>query len=128
MTGNQYVRETAQYLAAGGTVHKGKHSDLWQRINHHIRKLRHATWVKAHESFGSRIWFEDWFGNNEADIQAKKGAEQHGYSTSLKNIVLGSVDLTRRVQHHRIIAYQRSISQKYVVANRKIKGTPTGQT
>eukprot|EP00972_Heterocapsa_arctica_P082987 12228669-Heterocapsa_arctica.AAC.1 len=33
---NQYVRDTAQYLAAGGMVHKGTHSDLWIRINLHI--------------------------------------------------------------------------------------------
>eukprot|EP00972_Heterocapsa_arctica_P016423 2423347-Heterocapsa_arctica.AAC.1 len=30
---NQYARDTAQYLAAGGAVHKGKHSHLWNRIN-----------------------------------------------------------------------------------------------
>ncbi len=28
ITDNQYVRDTAQYLETGGTVHKGKHFDL----------------------------------------------------------------------------------------------------
>ncbi len=32
ITDNQYVRDTAQYLETGGTVHKGKHFDLWTRI------------------------------------------------------------------------------------------------
>eukprot|EP00972_Heterocapsa_arctica_P073749 10888239-Heterocapsa_arctica.AAC.1 len=48
ITDNQYVRDTAQYLAAGGTVHQGKHSDLWNRINNQIAKLGHIRWVKAH--------------------------------------------------------------------------------
>eukprot|EP00972_Heterocapsa_arctica_P105260 15509341-Heterocapsa_arctica.AAC.1 len=39
ITDNQYVRDTAQYLAAGGMVHKGKHSDLWSRMKLHIGKL-----------------------------------------------------------------------------------------
>ncbi len=28
ITDNQYVRNTAQYLQSGGTVHKGKHCDM----------------------------------------------------------------------------------------------------
>eukprot|EP00972_Heterocapsa_arctica_P113499 16437399-Heterocapsa_arctica.AAC.1 len=48
ITGNQYVRDTAQYIAAGGTVHKGKHSDLLHRIKNHIHKLEHIRWVKEH--------------------------------------------------------------------------------
>ena len=38
ITDNQYVRNTAQYLASGGTVHKGKHYDLWAIIKQHIQQ------------------------------------------------------------------------------------------
>eukprot|EP00972_Heterocapsa_arctica_P045903 6774735-Heterocapsa_arctica.AAC.1 len=34
ITDNQYVRDTAQYLAAGGTVHKGKPSDCGKESKH----------------------------------------------------------------------------------------------
>ena len=49
ITDNQYVRNTAQYLKAGGTVHKGKHHDLWTRINNNIHKMDSIRWSK-------RIW------------------------------------------------------------------------
>eukprot|EP00972_Heterocapsa_arctica_P108650 15999651-Heterocapsa_arctica.AAC.1 len=48
ITDNQYVRNTAQYLASGGAVHKGKHCDLWTRIKQHINKMKSTRWVKAH--------------------------------------------------------------------------------
>eukprot|EP00972_Heterocapsa_arctica_P115683 16449172-Heterocapsa_arctica.AAC.1 len=34
---NQYVRDTAKYLETGGTVHGGKHFDLWTRIKSHVQ-------------------------------------------------------------------------------------------
>eukprot|EP00972_Heterocapsa_arctica_P100645 14839136-Heterocapsa_arctica.AAC.1 len=74
ITDNQYVRDTAQYIAAGGNVHKGKHSDLCKRINKHIHKMTNIRWVKAHlkqeKATAAGISFDDWFSNNEADIQA----------------------------------------------------------
>eukprot|EP00972_Heterocapsa_arctica_P013785 2033827-Heterocapsa_arctica.AAC.1 len=49
ITDNQYVRDTANYIKAGGLVRKGKHSDLWWNIiADHILKLKHIRWVKAH--------------------------------------------------------------------------------
>eukprot|EP00972_Heterocapsa_arctica_P044228 6529848-Heterocapsa_arctica.AAC.1 len=44
ITDDQYVRDTAQYLAAGGQIHQGKHSDLWDRINDQILNLGHISW------------------------------------------------------------------------------------
>eukprot|EP00972_Heterocapsa_arctica_P088553 13056294-Heterocapsa_arctica.AAC.1 len=71
-------------------VHKGKHSDLWHRIKSQIHKLGHIRWVQAHlkqeKATAAGVCYEDWFGNNEADIQAKKGVEQHGYITSQNNL------------------------------------------
>eukprot|EP00972_Heterocapsa_arctica_P074295 10965442-Heterocapsa_arctica.AAC.1 len=40
VTDNQYVRNTAQYLASGGAVHKGKHYDLWAIIKQHIQNMK----------------------------------------------------------------------------------------
>eukprot|EP00972_Heterocapsa_arctica_P099464 14676889-Heterocapsa_arctica.AAC.1 len=48
ITDNQYVRDTAQYIAAGGKVHKRKHNDLWNIIKYHIHKMKSIRWVKAH--------------------------------------------------------------------------------
>eukprot|EP00972_Heterocapsa_arctica_P095470 14080383-Heterocapsa_arctica.AAC.1 len=48
ITDNQYVRDTANGLLAGATVHKGKHSDLWNRIQNNIGKLASIRWGKAH--------------------------------------------------------------------------------
>eukprot|EP00972_Heterocapsa_arctica_P034499 5079975-Heterocapsa_arctica.AAC.1 len=74
--------------------------------------------------------FEDWFGNNEADIQAKQGAEKHGYSQYFtEKVVVDNVDLTKSVQQHMISTYQRYITdplvRKDVITNIKIKGTPS---
>eukprot|EP00972_Heterocapsa_arctica_P048041 7084834-Heterocapsa_arctica.AAC.1 len=81
ITDNQYVRDTAQSLAAGGLVHNGKHSDLWSRINNKINKLGHIRWVKEHlnkqNATAAGVNYEEWFGNEEADLQAKAGAEKH---------------------------------------------------
>eukprot|EP00972_Heterocapsa_arctica_P085136 12544619-Heterocapsa_arctica.AAC.1 len=81
ITGNQYVRDTAQYIAAGGMVHEGKHSDLWSRIKLHIGKLGLIKWVKAHlkeeKASAAGIKFEDWHGNKQADLNAKEGTEKH---------------------------------------------------
>eukprot|EP00972_Heterocapsa_arctica_P021739 3197599-Heterocapsa_arctica.AAC.1 len=63
-------------MAAGGTVHKGKHGDLWNRINKQIHKREHIRWVKAHlkqeKATAAGSCYDDWFGHNEADIQATK--------------------------------------------------------
>eukprot|EP00972_Heterocapsa_arctica_P003397 507643-Heterocapsa_arctica.AAC.1 len=92
ITDNQYVRDTAQYIVAGGTLHKGKHSDLWRKIKCQIHKLAHIRCVKAHLKQGKAtaagVCYEDWFGNNEADVQAKKGAAQHDYAASQQIVVL----------------------------------------
>eukprot|EP00972_Heterocapsa_arctica_P100298 14790965-Heterocapsa_arctica.AAC.1 len=48
ITDNQYVRDTAKYLLSGGVAHKGKHSDLWNRIKQHLDKLITIRCVKAH--------------------------------------------------------------------------------
>eukprot|EP00972_Heterocapsa_arctica_P029434 4334763-Heterocapsa_arctica.AAC.1 len=61
-------------------------------------------WVKAHlkqeKATAAGVSFDDWFGNTEADIQAKKGAEQHGYTASQKYDIINKVDLAKRVQQH----------------------------
>eukprot|EP00972_Heterocapsa_arctica_P077717 11463081-Heterocapsa_arctica.AAC.1 len=44
ITDNQYVRDTANYLLSGGNVHKGKNSDLWNRIKQNVDKLISIRW------------------------------------------------------------------------------------
>eukprot|EP00972_Heterocapsa_arctica_P080497 11861594-Heterocapsa_arctica.AAC.1 len=104
ITDNQYVRDTAHYLESGGNVHKGKHCDLWTRIKQHIHKMKSIRWVKAHlkkeNATKAGVCYEDWYGNNEADIQAKAGAAKHGYTESQKNAIREKVYLVRNVQEH----------------------------
>eukprot|EP00972_Heterocapsa_arctica_P049120 7231304-Heterocapsa_arctica.AAC.1 len=33
------------------------------------------------------VCYEDWYGNNEVDIQAKRGAAKHGYTESQNNAI-----------------------------------------
>eukprot|EP00972_Heterocapsa_arctica_P086075 12686975-Heterocapsa_arctica.AAC.1 len=49
--------------------------------------------------------FEDWHGNNEADIQAKKGAEKHGYTATQKNDIQSKVTLAKNVKEHMLKNY-----------------------
>eukprot|EP00972_Heterocapsa_arctica_P047623 7023970-Heterocapsa_arctica.AAC.1 len=88
ITDNQYVRDTANGLLTGGIVHKGKHSDLWNIIQNNIEKLISIRWVKAHltqdKAVAQGVTYEDWYGNDQADQQAKAGAEKHGYTTAQK--------------------------------------------
>eukprot|EP00972_Heterocapsa_arctica_P093286 13761581-Heterocapsa_arctica.AAC.1 len=81
ITDNQYVRDTAKYLLSGGVAHKGKHSDLWNRIKQHLDKLISIRWAKAHlkveKAAAAGASYEDWLGNDHADKQAKEGAETH---------------------------------------------------
>eukprot|EP00972_Heterocapsa_arctica_P015311 2255734-Heterocapsa_arctica.AAC.1 len=44
ITDNMYVRDTTNEQLTGGTVHKGKHSDLWSRIYNNIGKLISIRW------------------------------------------------------------------------------------
>ena len=91
ITDNQHVRDSAQYLETGGKVHQGKHLDLWARIKNQIRKMKSIIWVKAHlmkeNATKAGVCFEDWYGNNEAHIQAKSGAAKHGYTESQKTTI-----------------------------------------
>eukprot|EP00972_Heterocapsa_arctica_P099700 14710018-Heterocapsa_arctica.AAC.1 len=58
------------------------------------------THLKQEKAIAAGISCYEWFGNHEADIQAKKGAELHGYTASHKYDILNKVDLAKRVQQH----------------------------
>eukprot|EP00972_Heterocapsa_arctica_P005773 852989-Heterocapsa_arctica.AAC.1 len=59
-------------------VHKGKHSDLWNRINNHIGSF------KEENAAAAAMKYEDWFGNTQADLKAKERSEKHEYNPSQK--------------------------------------------
>eukprot|EP00972_Heterocapsa_arctica_P110670 16293993-Heterocapsa_arctica.AAC.1 len=63
---------------------KEKHSDLWQRVRDKLDKVTSIRWVKAHpkaeKAASVGVSHDDWFGNDQADKQAKAGTEQHGYT------------------------------------------------
>eukprot|EP00972_Heterocapsa_arctica_P069228 10228218-Heterocapsa_arctica.AAC.1 len=58
--------------------------------------MKSIRWVKAHLKKGnaskSGVSYDDWYGNNEADIQAKSGAEKHGYTANDINKIKEKVD------------------------------------
>eukprot|EP00972_Heterocapsa_arctica_P041346 6099240-Heterocapsa_arctica.AAC.1 len=102
ITDNQYVRGTAQYLATGGMVHKGQHSDPWGRIKLHICKLGNIIWVRAHlkeeKASAAGLNYDDWFGNRQAHEKAKEGTEMHGYTPGHTINFNENVTLAQRVQ------------------------------
>eukprot|EP00972_Heterocapsa_arctica_P080979 11934039-Heterocapsa_arctica.AAC.1 len=59
--------------------------------------MKNIRWVKAHlkkeNAAEAGVCFTDWFGNNEADIQAKAGAANHGQTESQKNDIHNRVFL-----------------------------------
>eukprot|EP00972_Heterocapsa_arctica_P018861 2788258-Heterocapsa_arctica.AAC.1 len=71
--------------------------------------MKDIRWVKAHlkneNATKAGVSYEDWFGNNEADIQAKKGAEKHGYTATQKNDIQSKVMLAKNVQEHMLNTY-----------------------
>eukprot|EP00972_Heterocapsa_arctica_P060356 8901268-Heterocapsa_arctica.AAC.1 len=75
------------------------------------------------------VSFDDWFGNNEADIQANKGAEKHGYTAAQKYDIINKVTLAKNVQNHLLNNYLIYITHPLVTKdaldNKKIKGAPT---
>eukprot|EP00972_Heterocapsa_arctica_P006534 956277-Heterocapsa_arctica.AAC.1 len=96
--------------------------------------MKNIRWVKAHlkkeNATEAGVSFEDWFGSNEADVQAKKGAEQHGYTATHNNDIQSKVMLANNVQEHMLNNYisyiQHSLVRADALNNKKIKGTPTG--
>eukprot|EP00972_Heterocapsa_arctica_P114529 16442858-Heterocapsa_arctica.AAC.1 len=52
--------------------------------------MKNIRWAKAHLNkrkchTKAGVCFADWYGNNEADIQAKSGAAKHGYTEGQKS-------------------------------------------
>jgi ribonuclease HI len=110
ITDNQYVRDTTNYLLSGGIVHKGKHSDLWHRIYDNFGKLISIRWVKAHlkqeKATAAGVSYEDWYGNDQADEQAKAGAEKHGYTRAQKFVIAKSKSRGQNSASHAQNLYQ----------------------
>ena len=75
--------------------------------------------------------YEDWFGNDQADDQAKKGAAKHNYTEEQKRAVRDKVTLAKRAQEHMMKTYVKYINRpevkEYSLKNKKIKGSPTGK-
>eukprot|EP00972_Heterocapsa_arctica_P068966 10191553-Heterocapsa_arctica.AAC.1 len=61
--------------------------------------------LKKDNASKAGVCFEDWFGNNEADAQAKSGAAKHGYTENQKN--------------------EHTLVREDAANNQHIKGTPT---
>ena len=51
---------------------------------------------KTREKAG--VTYEDWFGNDQADEQAKKGAAKHNYTEEQMRAARDNVNLAKRVQ------------------------------
>eukprot|EP00972_Heterocapsa_arctica_P100134 14765838-Heterocapsa_arctica.AAC.1 len=96
--------------------------------------MTNIKWVKAHlkkeTATAAGVSYEYWFGNNEADIQAKKGADKHGYTAAQKYDNINKVTLAKNAQTHRlknyIIYINHPLVRTYALYNKKIKGTPPG--
>eukprot|EP00972_Heterocapsa_arctica_P066661 9837462-Heterocapsa_arctica.AAC.1 len=124
---------TTQMLLTGGVVHKGKHSDLWNRTNHHLDKLISNRWVKAHlkveKAQAAGVSYDDWLGNDHADKQAKEGAEKHGYTDAQTYAIKLKISLVQRIQKHMIftcLKYSKNLLvREDSEENKKVEGTKT---
>eukprot|EP00972_Heterocapsa_arctica_P098705 14565347-Heterocapsa_arctica.AAC.1 len=71
--------------------------------------MKSIRWVKAHlnklKAAKAGVCHADWFGNNEADIQAKEGAAKHGYTERQKSEIPNRVILAKNVQAHMLNIY-----------------------
>eukprot|EP00972_Heterocapsa_arctica_P107403 15819677-Heterocapsa_arctica.AAC.1 len=71
--------------------------------------MKSIRWVKAHlkkeNATKAGVCFSDWFGNNEADVQAKEGAAKHGYSEKQKSDIQNKVYLAKNIQEHMLKNY-----------------------
>eukprot|EP00972_Heterocapsa_arctica_P114576 16443085-Heterocapsa_arctica.AAC.1 len=71
--------------------------------------MKSIRWVKAHlkkeNSTKAGVCYENWYGNNEADIQAKSGAAKHGYTENQNNKIREKVALAKNVQEHMLRTY-----------------------
>eukprot|EP00972_Heterocapsa_arctica_P107643 15857325-Heterocapsa_arctica.AAC.1 len=91
--------------------------------------MKSISWVKAHlkkENAGKTgVCFADWFGNDEADMQAKEGAAKHGYTEKHKSDIKNRVYLARNVQEHMLHTYIKYIQHTWVredaLKHKKIK-------
>eukprot|EP00972_Heterocapsa_arctica_P035822 5269493-Heterocapsa_arctica.AAC.1 len=77
------------------------------------------------------VCYEDWYGTNEADVQAKSGAAKHGYTENQKNAIKETIFLTKNVQEHMLSNYiiyiQHTLVREDALNNKKIKGSSTGK-
>ena len=75
-------------------------------------------WVKAHlekeKAEKAGVIYADWFGNDQADEQAKKGAAKHNYTEEQKRAVRDKVTLAKRVQEHMMKTYIKYINRPEV--------------
>eukprot|EP00972_Heterocapsa_arctica_P065357 9648857-Heterocapsa_arctica.AAC.1 len=80
------------------------------------------------KSYSGRISYEDWYENNQADEQAKAGAEKHGYTRGHTFAIEQKVSLVARIQHHMLSTYIKHITlvKEDAMKHNKIKGTKTG--
>eukprot|EP00972_Heterocapsa_arctica_P013916 2050874-Heterocapsa_arctica.AAC.1 len=91
--------------------------------------MKSIRWVKAHlkkeNATKAGVCYGDWYGNNEADIQAKRGAAKHGYTESQKNRINNKVALAKHVQEHMLRNYikhiQHTLVREDALKNKKIK-------
>eukprot|EP00972_Heterocapsa_arctica_P014684 2162452-Heterocapsa_arctica.AAC.1 len=90
--------------------------------------------VKAHlkkeKAQAAGVSYEDWFGNDHADKQAKEGAAKHGYTDAQKYAIERKVSLVQSIQTHMISTYTKYIknhlARKDAEENKKVKGTKAG--
>eukprot|EP00972_Heterocapsa_arctica_P061623 9088693-Heterocapsa_arctica.AAC.1 len=61
--------------------------------------MKSIRWVKARlkqeNATKAGVCYEDWFGKNEADVQATSGAAKHGCTESQKNAMKEKVALAK---------------------------------
>eukprot|EP00972_Heterocapsa_arctica_P099270 14648471-Heterocapsa_arctica.AAC.1 len=74
-----------------------------------------STSLKRKKATAAGVTYEDWYGNDQADEQAKAGAEKHGYTNGQNFSIEQKVRLVGRAQHHMMKTYIKYIKKNPLV-------------
>ena len=92
-------------MLAGSTHIPIKHAGLWTYVCTHIGVIHSAHWIRAHlkdpqTAQQQGFLVEDWSGNQQVDLLAKKGALSHGGNPQMERDYMSKLQMVRAVQCH----------------------------
>ena len=120
---NKYAVDASTDVLEGRGAVDNQHKDLWDRFaaaSHYIKEVR---WIKSHmtketaEAKGVPEVYR--IGNEMADVEAKAGAEEHGYTSRDKAEAKAKAGRVGRIQRHILDSYIKYLNCEAVIKDGK---------